>query len=168
MITQERLKELVSYDPATGIFTALVRRGRAYPGKRLGTVSNSDHYVVIRLDGKRYAAHRLAFLYMTGQWPEIVDHIGSDGCCPIANRADNRWSNLRNGDQSKNLQNQRRPHRDSASGALGVTFDKSRGKWKVHIGRDYKTRNVGRYDTKDEAIAAYAAAKKLLHIEVPA
>jgi hypothetical protein len=164
VITQSRLKELVSYDPDTGIFTSIVARGRAYLGKRLGTVNTTDHYLNIRLDGRRYGAHRLAFLYMTGEWPRIVDHIGSAGCCPVANRSDNRWLNLRNGSQSENLQNQRRPHRDNASGALGVTFDKARQKWKVSICRHYRITNVGRYDSKDEAIAAYAKAKKLLHV----
>lgn len=84
--TAERVRELFRYDPETGIFTRLVDSPmhRAKAGETSASI-NSQGYAQIRVDGKRYKAHRLAWLHMTGEWPtQQIDHI--DG-----NRANNRW-----------------------------------------------------------------------------
>ena len=88
MITQSELKELLNYDPATGVFTWLVSRGRVKASSVAGHV-HSRGYIVIMVDGRRHLAHRLAFVYMTGTFPDDqVDHINEI-------KADNRWINLR-------------------------------------------------------------------------
>src|SRR5215813_12141516 len=82
MLTHERLKELLSYDPKTGLFIWNSR------GAVAGT-TDQEGYIQIHLDGKKYRAHRLAYLYMTGEMPtQILDHINRV-------RSDNRWGNLR-------------------------------------------------------------------------
>ena len=74
MITQARLKELLTYDPETGYFTRNVNVKGANAGERAGTIT-AKGYIAIGIDRKHYLAHRLAFLYMTGEWPkELVDH----------------------------------------------------------------------------------------------
>ena len=88
MITQERLKELLEYDPETGIFTNRVKRHlRGKVGEPTGK-PNALGYVYITVEKKTYHAARLAFLYMTGEWPAgDADHINRD-------RSDNKWANL--------------------------------------------------------------------------
>jgi hypothetical protein len=81
------LRELLSYDPKTGMFTWRIRSARrVHIGDVAGGV-NGRGYLTIRVDGRQYLAHRLAFLHMTGSWPkkEHIDHINMD-------RADNRWA----------------------------------------------------------------------------
>jgi Putative phage serine protease XkdF/HNH endonuclease len=85
--TPERLRELMDYDPLTGVFTAKVRTGgRVVPGTVLGT--NNCGYVRISVDGKLYYGHQLAFLFMTGSIPSEIDHDDRK-------RGNNRWANLR-------------------------------------------------------------------------
>ena len=90
MLTYERLRELLHYDPETGAFTwikSTYRKGQ--PGTPAGCLSKRLGYILIGIDKRLYYAHRLAFLWMTKQWPEKeVDHINLD-------KADNRWANLR-------------------------------------------------------------------------
>jgi hypothetical protein len=99
MITQIELKEMVTYDPLTGHFTWLVDRGtNKLKGKRCGNIE-CDGYVSCCFNRKRYKAHRLAYLYMTGDWPKLeIDHINR-------NRQDNRWENLREATRSENASN---------------------------------------------------------------
>lgn len=91
MLTAERLRELLSYDPETGWFTWRVTRssnGRADAGSRAGAL-RSDGYRHVTVDQHKYKEHRLAWLYMTGKWPEAdLDHKNNT-------RDDNRFSNLR-------------------------------------------------------------------------
>ncbi|EMK2710698.1 HNH endonuclease, partial [Pseudomonas aeruginosa] len=98
-LTQERLKELLSYDAATGEFTWMARKGsRALPGAAAGS-NDGQGYVRIAIDGCRYRAHRLAWLYCYGKWPAAqVDHLNH-------RRDDNRLSNLREVSHSENQRN---------------------------------------------------------------
>lgn len=88
MITQERLKELVNYDPETGIFTWKMKRKKSRIGDVAGGLDNHG-YIRLGLDWKMYPAHRLAFLYMTGTMPtKFVRYLNGD-------KTDVRWANLK-------------------------------------------------------------------------
>tara|TARA_R110002126_G_C10195847_1_gene476394 strand:- start:25 stop:531 length:507 start_codon:yes stop_codon:yes gene_type:complete len=99
-VSQDRLKELLNYDPITGIFTRIKRSSNNdVIGKSVGSSDCSKGYLRISIDGVRYKAHRLAYLYMTGDWPlEVVDHINGV-------KHDNRWCNLRPATLSQNGSN---------------------------------------------------------------
>ena len=150
-VTQDRLKELVHYDPASGIFTRIKDAG---PNAKAGAVvgcKNSKGYLQVVIDGKHYKLHRLAFLYIAGSFPENeVDHINRDRC-------DNRWSNLRAATKSQNLRNVG-PHKTNKSGYKGVCWRKDMSKWTAQIRADGKVRHLGFFDDPKEAHAAYARA----------
>lgn len=152
-LTAERLRELVHYDPDTGIFTRKTDRGGYKAGGIMGTVSHRG-YKKICVDKVHYYCHRLAWLYVHGQMPKVVDHINGD-------TGDNRIANLRNVSQAENLQNITRPSRNNTSGFLGVA--KKRKKWTAAVSVNNKPVRVGVFDTKEEAYAAYVKAKRILH-----
>ena len=157
-LTQAELKAALWYDPDTGTFYNVVARGaRAQAGAIAGT-RHSTGYWQIRLGGRIYLAHRLAFLYMTGEWPVAeVDHING-----VHN--DNRWVNLRDVSRACNVENQRRAHTRSKSGLLGASPHATMaGKWRASICSGRKVRNLGTFDTSEEAHAAYLKAKRELH-----
>lgn len=155
-ITQERLKELLHYEPETGVFTWRVYRcARARAGDRAGSVNKKMGYRFINVDQGMYLAHRLAFFYMTGQWPsKDVDHLKGD-------RDDNRWEKLRELSRSGNMQNLQSAHRDSKTGFLGVV--PSKGRFAAQIRANGKNRHLGMFDSPEKAHHAYLEAKRLLH-----
>lgn len=163
ILTQDRLRELLHYDPDTGIFTWLVNRKRARVGDVAGAVQ-SKGYVTISINRQGMLAHRLAFLYVDGKPLEAgvqVDHING-------NRQDNRWVNLRSVTASVNCQNLRRGHKDGTSGgALGVSYAPHKSKnnpWHAQIGLPIKRRVwLGSFPTKEAAQEAYLAAKRKHH-----
>ena len=165
--TAERVRELFSYDPLTGIFTRLVKtNNRVEVGESCHYFSKGDGYLRISIDGRQHLGHRLAWLYMTGEWPaDEVDHRDAD-------RANNRWANLRDVTAAINSQNKRQARVDNRScGLLGVTFDKSRSRrpWVAQIGLihdDGQFRNIriGRFETPELAHQAYVARKRALHV----
>lgn len=159
VLTQERLRALVDYDPLTGVFTSKVKRFFLAPGDICGT-RHSEGYFFIGIDGRRYFSHRLAVLYMTGVWPTSdVDHINGD-------RADNRWANLRTVSRSVNMQNQKRARsyaKGRTSKYLGVSFDRSRNKWAAGIKVDGKYHYLGRFDSEEKAHEVYVQAKRKHH-----
>jgi len=155
-LTQDRLKQLLDYDPDTGAFT---RIGASRPQtmhwaskplgfiKRGGTGAGGGYHMMC-VDGRTYRAHRLAWLYVTGEWPEAdVDHINGD-------RADNIWRNLRAASRSQNLQNMGK-RRDNISGIKGVSFDAARGLWKAQICVNGRRIFIGRFGDKEGAASAY-------------
>lgn len=150
-LTRERLKELLEYDPNTGNFYWKIQVGqRAQVGKVAGGL-NSRGYQRVCIDGKSHLMHRLACLYMTGEWPSVVDHIN---CEP----SDNRWVNLRLCDRGQNAQNSRLSKR-SQTGVKGVSFD--RGKYRVQIsGKSY-----GRFDDVETAERVAKEIRDQLHRE---
>lgn len=151
-LTQARLCELVNYVPDTGQFTWNKARRRCRPGDPTGCRMNNG-YICIRVDNVLYTAHRLAWLYSYGAWPEHqLDHINKD-------RADNRLCNLRTATNAENAQNTKR--RDNKSGYTGVYKENAR--WKAEIKLNYKTIRLGLFDTPEQAHAAYLAAKHDLH-----
>jgi hypothetical protein len=146
-ITQENLKELLHYNPITGVFTNIVdRNSKALKGEEC-TCINQVGYVVISINYKRYTAHRLAWLYMEGYFPEHeVDH--KNGVTH-----DNRWKNLKEVSHRCNLQNQK-IRSNNSSGFKGVTYVKRNSNWSSRITINQKTINIGVYPTAIEAAIA--------------
>ena len=158
MLTQARLKQLFKYDPLTGLFLRLVTtNSRAVAGTLAGTVDGKG-YLHIRIDGEIYRCHRLAWLYVYGEFPEdSIDHIN-------LNRTDNRICNLRKASDTENKYN-RNCLSTSKSGVKGVSWSASRKKWVAQISDNNCTIYLGRYSTIEGAKAAYDAAAKKMHRE---
>lgn len=139
-LTVARLKELLHYDPLSGLFTRL-HSGKTYP-RRPG------RYHILYIDGRCYQAHRVAFLYMTGAWPlQCVDHINGEP-------SDNSWSNLRDVSLTENNRNRRFLF---AKGKLGAR--KVGKRWKAVFYVNRRSIHLGMFETQEEAHQAHMAAK---------
>lgn len=159
MLSQERLKEVIDYDPETGRFTWKVNKGRqAKAGNPAGSLMQNG-YIIIRVDGHRVTAQRLAWLYMTGNQPgDTVDHINGI-------RDDNRFINLRSCSYSTNNSNKIK-HRPNKHGMTGVSLN-NRCKTRPYcasIKLDGRRKKLGNFSTPEEAHAAYVEAKNRLHL----
>lgn len=154
-LTAIRLREVLSYDPETGVFIwRIYINGRAQAGDVAGGVSVG--YARIAIDGVRYKAHRLAWFYVHGIWPvSEIDHING-------NKADNRIENMREAVHDKNLQNQRKAHCNNKAGVLGVSLTK-RGRYVAMIQSNGVQKYLGSYATSEEASAAYLKEKQEIH-----
>lgn len=157
-LTQERLRHLLDYDPATGTFRWRSRSSslsRVEVGDVAGYVDTSTGYARIGIGGREYKAHRLAWLYVHGRWPaNQIDHVNGD-------KLDNRLDNLREADQRTNNENLRRAQRHNKTGLLGVSHRGSRFEAQITI--DSKQLYLGRFDTAEQAHAEYVKVKRLLH-----
>ena len=144
-MNQKRLKELLHYDPITGIFTRVKCTALRHKlGEVVGTPVKNNSYLKCGLDNKEYLLHRLAVLYMTGSMPQgQVDHINHNGL-------DNKWNNLRVIPRKLNQQNMSKSKKNT-SGITGVSFDTNRNKWVAQIYTNGKTR-LKRFSTKFGAI----------------
>lgn len=157
-LTAERLRELLRYDPATGVFTWLCKRGENDVSGKMAGVLNNERRRVIRVDYRMYYAHRLAWLYMTGEWPaDKVDHRDGDP-------SNNRWSNLRAATGPQNGWNMRRNVRNT-SGVKGVTYVKRWRNWRAMVTANGRARLVGDFKSKSAAEAAIRVARENLHGE---
>ena len=147
-LTVEDVKELWEYDPKTGNFIWKVDRSfRKIKCKIAGTTHPSG-YVYLIFKRSRYSAHRVAWLWMTGEWPEDqIDHINRI-------RDDNRWKNLREATASQNLANYDKP-KDNTSGFRGVDFAKKKNKWRARIMINGKRIELGYFNTAKEASEVY-------------
>ena len=149
MISQAQLKEVLEYNHDTGVFTWIKSNGnrRLKAGDVAGTKMKSG-YIRITIKGKMYPAHRLAYLYMTGKFPEnFIDHINHI-------KDDNIWTNLRDATNSQNQANRLKLN-NNTSGYKGVCWDKERKKWGAQIMYMNKRIYLGRYTTLQEAAEAY-------------
>jgi hypothetical protein len=156
-LTAERLRELLDYDPETGVFLWKVNRSIGKAGQVAGGLSKALGYRTIGIDSRLYYGHRLAWLYVHGRWPEgVIDHINGD-------RTDNRISNLREVHQRVNVENRRAVRKDSATGLMGVYRDKGTTKLQARITARKVRYDLGWFDTAEEAHAAYLKAKRKLH-----
>lgn len=152
MMTAWRLRELLNYDPETGLFTWLARRGGPAIAGSVAGWANGDGYIRVSLDSRSYLAHRLAVLYMTGSWPaRQVDHIDRD-------KTNNRWINLREATNQQNCRNRPR-RRNNKSGVTGVHWDKRDGKWTALIGENGGHHYLGNFAAFDDAVTARKAAE---------
>ena len=156
-INQGLLRELLDYDPVTGTFRWRMTRG----GIRAGSVAggfDDDGYRHIRVNRRRYRAHRLAWYYMHGTWPDgDIDHING---VP----SDNRIDNLREASRAENLRNTGTPSTNT-SGLKGATWHKASGKWRAQIVHDGQQIHLGLFRCKLDAHEAYKRKAKELHGE---
>ena len=155
-ITANHLREILNYNPTTGIFTWKVRNAKCvHIGDVAGCKEKRIGYITIGVDGQIHKAHRLAWRYMTGNWPiKFIDHING-------NKSDNRFENLREVREDGNAQNIRKPNKRNKSGFLGVI--RFQNKWRANITVNGKTRRIGDYNTPEEAHQAYLKSKRELH-----
>ena len=156
MLTQTRLKELLHYESSTGIFTWIVKR-RGIELSKIAGCKNPDGYIKIGIDLKDYAAQRLAWLYVYGEFPILsIDHRDRD-------TSNNSISNLREISKTGNAQNSIKPSKNNRLGLLGVCFIKSRKKFRATIQINGKTKCLGYFNTPEIAHAIYIEAKKKFH-----
>lgn len=154
ILTQTRLRELLHYNSETGVFTSQTKRGRFCAGTAMGTL-NTGGYVHLHIDHKKYLAHRLAWLYVTGNWPlHQLDHINGA-------RADNRISNLREATVKQNGENRGRQN-NNTSGYKGVTWSVKSKKWQAQICHNGVRKQLGVYIDPKKAHEAYLAAANTL------
>ncbi len=147
-LTHERLLQLLRYEPETGNFRWRQSRGSIAQGHIAGSL-RPDGYIDIRLDDRKFFAHRLAWFYMKALWPsKEMDH--QNRC-----RSDNRWTNLREA-TSKQNQGNRPIQKNNSSGHPGV--GRSGKKWRAYIKQNRKFVALGTFSTKEEAISAYRSA----------
>lgn len=156
-ITQNILKEILDYNPETGLFIWKKRISKCIKiGKLAGFLDNRG-YIRITIYKKKFSAHRLAWLYVYGKWPNnIIDHINRI-------KTDNRINNLRDVSDSENKENRSIPSKSNTTGFLGVS--KNRWKFRATIRVNKIKINLGTFDTPEEAHQYYLNAKKELHIE---
>jgi hypothetical protein len=146
-ITQEKLKEVLEYNNELGTFTWKVSKANKIKVGSVAGCKNNLGYILIRIDGKIYLAHRLAWLYTHGSFPlNCIDHINQI-------KDDNRICNLRDVTVSENMQNQAK--------VLGYT--KNGSKYKATIRINNILHQLGSYITEEQARQAYLNAKKILH-----
>ena len=152
MLTQERLKELFHYSPETGCFTRLISvcsTGTA--GDLAGWVSHNG-YLYIGIDYKKHLSHRLAWLYIHGEWPsDEIDHINHI-------RTDNRISNLREATYIENGRNTSL-HSDNTSGVSGVSWNKRANKWRARITVNREEKFLGHFRDFESACIARKEAE---------
>ena len=148
MLTAGRLRELLDYNPATGVFRWKVWR----QGVRESLIAGTPHakgYLTITIDQRGYRAHRLAWLYVYGRWPKgNLDHKNNE-------RAANQIKNLREATLEQNQRNSKR-RKHNKSGFKGVS--RMRRKWLARITVEKKTVRLGLFDTPEAAHRAYRKA----------
>ena len=153
-LTAEYLRSILNYDQETGIFTWKVSTSNRVKVGDVAGCPDGKGYLLISVHSRLYKAHRLAWLYMNGTWPEDqIDHINRI-------RADNRILNLREVSHKQNNQNKSK-RSDNTSGHPGVCWHKRISKWEARIKHNHKQIHLGYFSILEEAISARKAAEKL-------
>jgi len=146
MLTTERLREVLHYDPLAGLLTWKKPTSNRVKVGSVVKCRDTHGYPIARIDGTLYLAHRLAFLYMVGRFPKHdIDHV--DG-----NRANNAWANLREATRQENHRN-----RTPKNGVKGIQL-MANGKWRARITVSRQGIHLGCFSNSDDAMAAYAKA----------
>lgn len=157
-LTTARLKELFHYNPDTGQFIRLKRTSNSTAIGEVAGGSKAHGYITICIDYKPYYAHRLAWLFVHGNWPtEHIDHINGDG-------SDNRLCNLRAANQTQNLYNAA-IHSNNTTGFKGVSFNRGKGEYQAYCSVDKKFYRLGYFATAIEASEAREHFAKSHHGE---
>lgn len=147
MLDSKELKSRLNYDPETGVFTWL--SVAPYGKYKVGDIAGhcqSDKYVRITIDGTLHSAHRLAILYCTGKWPNVVDHIDGDP-------SNNKIINLRDSTMLDNSKNQKK-NKNNRSGLSGVHWNNNRSKWYVTVSALGSRKFLGSFVDVGDAIKA--------------
>lgn len=160
MVTQSRLRELFDYQDGN-LIRKIKTANRTKPGEIAGTLNignRGKEYINITVDGKRYKAHRLIWIWHYGHIskPEI-DHIDGNGL-------NNRIENLREATRYENAKNLKK-HPSSKSGVTGVSFCKDRNKWQCYIQINGKRVSLGRFESIDDAIFTRKQAEQKHYAE---
>jgi len=143
-INQDRLQELLHYNPIVGVFTWIDPTSNKVKVGDIAGCDNGKGYVKIQIKGCRFYAHRLAWLYMTGEFPDsIVDHKNQ-------NRSDNRWCNLRKATKSQNMINKQKI-KNNTSGYIGVCWHKKAAKYEAYVASNKIKYYLGLFDSAKEA-----------------
>ena len=154
-LTQDALKSVVRYDKETGDFYRLKSDGRV----KAGLVKQKPcrrGYLIMRIYGIKYKMHRLAWLYVYGEFPVgVIDHIDGD-------TENNKISNLRECSQRENCQNTSKKS-IAKSGLKGVYSTTQENLWRSKIVVNRKRIDLGCYKTPEEAHEAYLEAKRKYH-----
>ncbi len=154
-LSSARLRELLNYNPLTGEFRWAPSTNKRFRGKPAGSINNHGYHR-IQIDKREYVAHRLAWLFVHGEWPiEEIDHVNGD-------RKDNRLENLRQATRAENQRNSANWRRSSA-GLRGV--QRVNKKYHAHIQCDGKQSHIGSFASPEAAHAAYYAEASRLHGE---
>lgn len=159
MLAQNDVRRLFDYDPVSGELIwkrrdgdsrAVTRFNRMFAGKAAGCTKNSRGYVNIHYKRASYQAHRLIWLHVHGELPELIDHIDRD-------KANNRLSNLRPATHSQNNFNCSR-----SRGADRGVYETPNGRWQARLFKDRKFQYLGTFDKKEDALEAFrVGAQKL-------
>lgn len=156
MLTQENLKEIINYNPDTGVFTWSKNRGGLIKIGAIAGTNKTDRrgkaYQHIQINKKIYRAHRLAWLYMNGEWPNQIDHADGNGL-------NNIFKNLSNVTHRVNHRNTRL-RSTNKSGFCGVIFQKRDKNWRAQIKIDGIMIHLGCFKEIDDAIDARKKANK--------
>jgi hypothetical protein len=156
-LNAQRLREVLLYSPISGSFRWCKMLSNKGPVGAVAGRLDSHGHVVIGIDRRLYRANRLAWLYMTGEWPAgEVDHKDTV-------RENNAWSNLRDVPHAINMQNSRQARSSNAVGLLGVHLCAQTKKYRAAITLNGKCKQLGRFDTPELAHLAYVAAKRVMH-----
>ena len=157
MLTIDRVKQALEYSNTTGQFKWTSKKSSTVRDNRIAGTQMKNGYIAIVLDNHRLLAHRLAWFYTHGVWPEKqIDHINGI-------RDDNRIVNLRLADQAINSQNLRKAQPRSTTGFLGVFPWGRTGRFLARIHANGKYHKIGVFDTPEQAHQAYLTAKRKLH-----
>lgn len=157
-VTVGRVRQLLDYNPESGAFLWKIATSSKNPVGSVAGVVNNAGYRLISIDGKKYLAHRLAWLYVHGVWPKgDIDHINRD-------KLDNRLINLREATRTQNNVNSK-VRSDNTSGYRGVTWHRDSQKWRVTVHLNKKQYQVGMFESLEEAVEAQKAAQSKLHKE---
>lgn len=153
-LTAEIAREFLEYSPSTGELKWKISPSIRIKAGEIAGSDDGDGYIQICISGKRYKAHRLAWLIVTGSWPkEQIDHINGS-------RSDNRWGNLRSVTRHQNSLN-KAIQINNTSGCLGVYKSSTGGKWVAQINIKGKRIRLGSFDDFEKAVAARKMAEKL-------
>lgn len=147
-LTQNRVRELLDYDPETGVFRWRSNRGgSARAGSIAGSIRPKFGYVDVCVGREKWLGHRLAWLYVYGEIPGTIDHINGV-------TSDNRIANLRCCTQAENTYNTRL-RKNNTSGFKGVSFCSMTKRWAAQIRKGKRKWTIGRFDTPEAAHEAY-------------
>ena len=149
MITANRVRELLDYDPDTGVFRWRVDKGAVKAGDVAGSPSMHGYWK-IKIDGTLFLAHRLAWLYVHGGFPSVIDHRDRDG-------RNNKIANLRIATNTQNQAN-RLAQKNNKCGFKGVFWLERLHKWQAQIYKGRRQIYIGVFDTPEDAHAAYMRA----------